>query len=166
MPIKNRQQLLVILAISAVALFAGDKLLLSPLLKSWDTRAKRVADLREKVQQGNRLTLRQTGIRKQWADMARRSLTNNMSAAEQQLFKAVDQWARDTGVTINAITPQWKRDSEDYITYDCRVDAAGDLSRLSQFLHRAEREPMALRFEAVELAARAAISRICCLRLA
>ena len=77
-----------------------------------------------------------------------------MSAAEQQVFRAIDSWAQDTGVTINAITPQWKHDSDDYITYDCRVDATGDISRLSRFLYRAEREPLALRMEGVELTAR------------
>jgi hypothetical protein len=100
------------------------------------------------------LLQRERGIRNHWDEMQRKSLTNNLSAAEQQLFRAIDSWAQDTGVIVNAITPQWKRDSDEYITYACRVDTTGDIGRLSQFIYRAEREPLALRIEAVELGAR------------
>jgi hypothetical protein len=40
------------------------------------------------------------------------------------------------------------------MTYECRIDAAGDLEHLSRFLYRVEREPMALKLESVELGAR------------
>ena len=58
------------------------------------------------------------------------------------------------GVTVSAITPQWKHDSDDYMTFECRVDAAGDLGKLSRFLYSVERDPMALKLELVELGAR------------
>ncbi len=53
MQIKNRQQLLIIGAIAAVALFAGDRLVLSPLLKAWSVRATRIADLRKDINRAN-----------------------------------------------------------------------------------------------------------------
>jgi len=100
------------------------------------------------------LVQRETGIRNHWEEMRKRSLTNNTSAAEQQVFRAIDSWAQDTGVIVHAITPQWKHDSDEYATYECRVDASGDLSRLSRFLYHVEREPLALKLDAVELNAR------------
>ena len=39
MQIKNRQQLLTVLAVAAVALFAGDHLVWEPLTKAWSGRA-------------------------------------------------------------------------------------------------------------------------------
>ena len=60
-------------------------------------------------------------------------------------------------MTITAITPlanQSRRDQESYATYDCRIDATGDMGRLSRFLYSAEREPMALKMQSVELGAR------------
>lgn len=154
MQIKNRQQLLVIVAVVGVALFAGDRLLLTPLLHAWDTRAARVKALRNQVSRGKMLVLRERGIRNHWDEMQRKALTNNTSAAEQQVFRAIDSWAQDTGVVINAITPQWKREADEYSTYQCRLDATGDINRLSRFLYRVEREPLALKIESVELGAR------------
>ena len=154
MQTKNRQQLLIVAAIAAVVLFAGDKLVLAPLVSAWDARAARIKVLHNQLARGKMLVQRERGIRNHWDDMQHRSLTNNPSAAEQQVFRAIDSWAQDTGVIINAITPQWKHDADEYSTYECRVDATGDLGRLSRFLYRVEREPLALRLDSVELNAR------------
>ncbi len=154
MQIKDRQKLLVILTATAVGLFAADQLVRAPLMSVWNARAARITALRSQVSRGRMLVERERGIRNHWSDMQHKALTNNLSAAEQQVFHAIDAWAQDTGVIVNAVTPQWKHDSDDYVTYECRVDAAGDIGRLSQFLYRAEREPLALKLEAVELSAR------------
>lgn len=154
MQIKDRQKLLVIVTIAAVALFAADHLIRAPLVSAWNARAAQLTKLRNNLARGRMLVQRERGLRNHWEDMQRKALTNNLSAAEQQVFRAIDSWAQDTGVIVNAVTPQWKHDSDDYITYACRIDASGDINKLSRFLYRAEREPLALRMEAVELSAR------------
>ena len=154
MQIKDRQKLLVMVTVVAVGLFAADQLVRAPLMSAWSARAARLTTLRNQVSRGQKLIQRERGIRNHWDDMQRKALTNNLSVAEQQVFRSIDSWAQDTGVIVNAVTPQWKHDSDDYVTYECRVDASGDIGRLSRFLYRAEREPLALRMEAVELSAR------------
>ena len=154
MQIKDRQKLLVIVTVAAVGLFALDQFVRAPLFSAWTARSARITALRNQVARGRMLLQRERGIRDHWADMQRRALTNNLSSAEQQVFRAIDSWAQETGVIVNAVTPQWKHDSDDYVTYECRIDASGDIGRLSQFVYRAEREPLALKFESVELSAR------------
>ncbi|HVM49862.1 MAG TPA: GspMb/PilO family protein [Candidatus Acidoferrum sp.] len=154
MQIKDRQHLLIIGAIAAVALFAADHLVLSPLLGAWGARATRITELRKQITQGRLLIQREAGIRGHWQQITNRALPNNPSAAEQQVVQAIDQCAQSSGVAISAITPQWKHDSDDYATYECRVDAAGDLDKLNRFLYSIEREPMALKLDLVELGAR------------
>ncbi len=154
MQIKNRQQLLIVGAIAVVVLFVGDRLLLTPLLNAWNARGKRIAELRQKISAAKALEQRGERIRSRWDEWSHNTLPNNPSAAEQKVFQAMDAWAQNSGVTISAITPQWKHDSDDYMTFECRVDAAGDLGRLSRFLYSVEREPMALKLELVELSSR------------
>ena len=154
MQIKNRRQLLIIGAITVIALFAGDQLVLSPLTAAWGARAMRIAELRKQISQGKLLVQREQGIRGHWEQMRTNALPNNTSAAEQQVVTAIDRWAQESGVAISAITPQWKHDSDDFMTYECRVDATGDLGKLSRFLYSVERDPMALKLELVELGAR------------
>ncbi len=154
MQIKNRQQLLTIGTIVMLGLFAADRLVVDPLMGFWDAKAKRIRQMRADVAQGKALLQRETSIRGLWSQMEHSTLTNNTSAAEQQLFGAIDSWRQNSGVAINGATPQWKHDADDYMTYQCRMDASGNLATLSKFLYDIEKDPMALRLDSIEISAR------------
>ena len=154
MEIKNRQQLLTIGAIVVLGLFAADKLVFDPLTKAWNAKAKRIQELRTHITQAQGLLKREAAIRGRWAQMERNTLTNNTSAAEQQLFGAVDSWRQDSRVAINGATPQWRHDADDYMTYQCRMDVSGDLPSLSKFLYNIEKDSRALKLDSIEISAR------------
>lgn len=154
MQIKDRQQLLVTAAIAVVVLFAGDKLVVSPLTAAWKSRHDEILKLRAQVDQGKKLLLREKGIRNYWREISSRSLTNDDSAAQQRVVQAINTWAQESRVALAGINPTWKHDSEDYSTFECHVDATGDLGQLTRFIYGAEREPLALKFQSIELGAR------------
>lgn len=154
MPIKNRQQFLLIVAGIGFALLLGDSLVFTPLVKLWQARSTRVADLRKKVTDGEAVLRREAVIESRWAQMQAHTLTNNPSLAEQDLLGAFDQWSQDARISVNSITPQWKRDNDDYQTLECRVDASGGIGTLSRFLYNIETDPMALKIDSVEISAR------------
>ena len=154
MPTKNRQKLLIYAAIAVLALFAADQLVRAPLMAFWNTRAEQLHRMRTQVDNGKKLLAREQSIRGRWDRMQHGTLTNNPSAAEQQLFAAIDSWRQDSRVVLSGATPQWKHDSDDYMTYQCRLDASGNLSSLTRFLYDIEKDPMALKLESIELAAR------------
>jgi hypothetical protein len=152
--IKNRQQLLTILTLSAVALLALDKIVWPPLQGIWDRRAQRIRTLKENVNGGNSMKLSRSAITSQWNKIQTGALSNNTSVAEQQLFTGFDRWAQMSGVIINSETPNWKQNNEgDYKTLECRVDAKGNVATLSQFLYQIEKDPMDVKLQSVELTA-------------
>ena len=153
MKIENRQQFLVALTIGAAALFLGVNFICEPLSNSWSARSAQIRQLRAKVSEGKLLIQREAGIRSRWSDMSTNALPYNPSLAEQQVLKAFDNWSRDTGAEISSIMPQWKNDSTNYMTLNCRVEASGNLGTLSQFLYDIEKGPAALKLDAVELSA-------------
>jgi hypothetical protein len=154
MNIKNRQQFLLVLTLIAFALLIGNSLVYEPMVKWWKSRETKIAALREQVNNGKTLVRRETFIRGRWAQMQTNALPGDASPAEQQVLKAFDNWARESGANINSITPQWNNDEDDYSTLECRVDASGDLQTLSRLLYEIENDPMALKLESVELTAR------------
>jgi hypothetical protein len=154
MKISNRQQLIAILAIAGVVLLAGDKILFKRLTHYWSGRADQITDLGKKISQGKLLLQREQGIRRRWTEMKGNTLPNDTSVAEQRLLRAFDQWAQESRISVTAITPQWKRDSEDYMLLECRVDALGNLGTITRFLYNIERDPMGLKLEAVQVSAR------------
>lgn len=154
MKTENRQQLLLLAALAAVVLFAGDKLVLTPLAGAWKGRAQSVATLRRQVAEGASLLRREPAIRGRWDDMRTNALPNNPSLAQEQVLKAFESWSQESGVSLNAITPQWKNDADDYRTLVCRVDASGTLWTLSRFLFDIEKDSMALKVESVDISTR------------
>jgi hypothetical protein len=154
MKIENRQQLLMALTIAVGILYAADQAVIEPLYGWWKARLKTVAELRAEVKNGRRLIQREAGLRSRWSQMRTNTLPDNHSLAEQQMLKAFDNWARESGAEVTGITPQWNNDSPDYVTLNCRLEATGDLGTLSRLVYDLEKDPMAFKLESVELSAR------------
>ena len=151
---KNRHQLLLLVAGLAVALLIADKIVLTGLLGAWKKRSTTLADLRTKVANGRGLINREQSLRDRWKEMQANTLPSNPSDAEQKLLKAFDTWSQDSRVSILSISPQTKRAGDDYVTLEARVEASGNLSGLSRFLYEIEKDPMALKLQAIELTSR------------
>lgn len=154
MQIKNRQQLLIVVALAVIVLFVGNLAIIEPLTQLWKKRGEQVAALRKKVEAGSQLIKREASLRGRWDQMRTNTLPNNPSLAEQQVLKAFDQWSQESRVSVTSITPQWKHDADDYMTLGCRVEASGTLASLSRFLYEIEKDPMALRLDSMEITAR------------
>ncbi|MGH7940935.1 MAG: type 4a pilus biogenesis protein PilO [Limisphaerales bacterium] len=153
MEIKNRQQFLIVLTLVLLGIYVGDLVVYAPLVKWWKTREADVVSLRQQVSQGRLLIRRESVIRGDWRHIRSNALANDPSQAEQRVLKAFNNWAGESGVNVESITPQWNNDQTDYSTLECRVEASGDLGTLSRFLYEIESDPMAVQLESVELTA-------------
>jgi Tfp pilus assembly protein PilO len=151
MNLKNRQDFLVMLTIAAIGLFVAVNFILTPLQHWWSDRQAQVRQLRDQVKEGNQLVRREAVIRSRWDDMRANALPPRASDAEQEFLKAMDDWSRDSGARITSILPQWKGESTNYMTLDCRVESDGDLGALSKFIYDIEKGPTAVRVDSVEL---------------
>ena len=155
MKTEHRQRLLAGLAIAFVALFALDRLIITPLTEGWKNRSTALAQLRKSIEQGTLLVQRESSTRGRWNEIRRSTLPVNASQAEKELLAAFEKWSADSRVSISSIRPQWKKGAtDDYSVLECRVDAAGSLPVLAKFLYSVESSPIAVRTESVEFTAR------------
>ncbi len=154
MEIKNRQRMLVIAAALGVAFLLGDKLIVTPLTESWQARAKQIAELTKQVNQGSLLVSRDSVIRDRWDQMRTNTLPMDVSFAENDVLTAFERWSKLSGISISSIKPQWKQAGEDFMTLECRADAYGNIQAVTRFLYEVEKDPLALRVEAVEITSR------------
>lgn len=148
-----RQKILTIALVAIVAIWLGDKLVVSPLIQNWKARSGRIAELRRSVSQGRLLLERERSIRGHWDGMRTNTLPRETSVAESQVLKALERWSKESQLKLS-IKPQWKQVSEDYMTLECRADASGTIQALTQFLYNVEKDPLALKVDAVEITAR------------
>jgi hypothetical protein len=151
MIISNRQKLLSIFAITAIAIWVGDKMLLTPLTNLWKARDVRIAELNKSINQGNLVLGRSQSIHSRWDQMRTNTLPSETSVAENEVLRAFERWSQDSRISITSIRPQWKRTADDYMTLECRADAAGDIQALTRFLYDVEQDPMAFKVEIVEI---------------
>ena len=150
MKIENRQKLLLIVVIALVGLWLANLIVFSPVYAWWHKRSQSIKELQANVKHGNLLLSNETPIRKQWSEMLSNMLPNNVSLAEQQMLKSFDNWAQQSGATLTGIQPQWKNDSTNYMTLNCRVEASGTIATLGQFIYRVEKGPLGMKLDSVE----------------
>ena len=154
MNINNRQQLLAIVAVAAIALLLGDRLVLTPLTTAWKERSQKIVSLKKSLNQGELLLDRDKRIRETWNNMRTNTLPVNLSAAENEVVKAFFRWSEQSGISITSTRPQWRRNTDDYMLLECRADTFGSIESLSRFLYEIEKDPLALRVESVEITTR------------
>jgi hypothetical protein len=152
--IKNRQQLLLILAGTAIVLLLSDRFVFTPLIKTWKEHSQRIIQLQRSIAQGEILSDRSATIRQQWENMRTNTLPVNLSAAENLMLKGFDHWSEASRISISSIKPQWKRNADDYVVLECRADAFGTIDAVSRFLYEMEKDSLPLRVESVEITAR------------
>ena len=152
MQIKNRQQFLTIITLSAVGLLALDRIVRPPLQKIWDDRSRRIETLQQQVKDGQLLLQRKTWLNNHWEDIQHSTLPNDPTAAEQLLFSGLNDWVQFSDVALQGVSPTWKQGNDPaYKTLECRVDVSGRIDQLSRFLYSMETDKMALRVQSIEM---------------
>lgn len=165
MNVKQRQQMLLLLAGLAVVLLLGDRLVLTPLVAVWKDRAARMDELRASLAQGELLMQREDAIRSRWSSMKDNTLPGTPSAAENELLKAFERWSRESGISIASIQPQWREGDEEYLSLECRAEGFGGMEAVSRFLYEVENDPMPVKVDGVEITARDAQGQVLTLGL-
>jgi hypothetical protein len=155
MEIKNRETFLKIAVGVVVGLFLLDWLVLEPGIASWKKQSEKLDALRQKVTRGRQLIEREKSIRGRWDEMLRTDLNDDSSAAENDVFKALNRWARESRVNFTSLTPQWRAHEEaGYDTFECRATATGDQASLARLIYEIEVDPLPARVEDCEMITR------------
>ncbi len=150
----RRRRVLMVAAIVAVGAVAGDRVILTPLLDFWKARTERVADLEKSLGKGRVLAEREETMKDRWQEMKERSLPVDMSLAEDQVLKSVGRWARDSRLGVTSLKPRWLRDEDDFRKIEFRAAAEGNIESIARFVYELERDPLPLKIEDIEIAAR------------
>lgn len=152
---KSRETLLKIGVGVVVGLFLLDRVILEPAIEGWKAQSERLSALEQKVQRGRQLVGREASIRSRWAEMQTTDLNDDSSAAENDVFKALNRWARDSRINFTNLTPQWRaHEDAGYDTFECRATATGDQAALGRLIYEIETDPLPAHVEEAELSAR------------
>jgi len=152
--IDNRQKMLVFVAIGGMALLAGDHLVIEPLIRLWKARSERITELTKLIDDGGRTLERGPILRQRWQGMLTNTLPANDAVAESKVIGAQRRWSEYSAFNVLSIKPNWRQETDDYKTYECRVDGTGAMPAVARFIYELERDPLALRVEDIEIQAK------------
>jgi hypothetical protein len=156
---RRREVILKIAAGGVIGLFLLDRMVLSPAIAGWKQQGERLSSVREKVKRGRQVLEREKATRARWDEMLRTDLPEDNSAAEDEVFKAITRWARDSQISFTSLTPQWRNHEEGYDTFECRATATGDQAALGRLVYEIESDPLPARIEECDLSARDAVGK-------
>jgi Tfp pilus assembly protein PilO len=137
-----------------VGALGGDRLVLTPLLRLWNTRAKRITELDRSINHGVLLVDRERALTERWGEMKAQSRSRETSATENEVLSAVSHWASAGELAVTSLKPRWILDEEQCRKLEIQVSTTGKLASVARFLYELEIDPQALKVEDVELTAR------------
>jgi Tfp pilus assembly protein PilO len=152
---KSREKILIITIGVCAGLWLLDVLLIEPISASWSARQTKIADMRQKIQDGKALIERAADIEKRWKTMRDNSLPNNLTYSESVLFNSFDMWGAASGVILVGQKPESKdSDDPEYSNMEWHTDVTGTRTQIAGFLYDVESSPLALKVESVELSSK------------
>ena len=155
MEIKNREKFLAIAVGAAILFFwLGDVVVIKPMIRSWNNRSDRIAQLRKQLNDDQQLLARGPQLLSRWSNMQSNSLSSSPAQAESQLFNSFDTWVRSSGVTQGSFHPQVRDTDQNYSVLECRADVTGNMQQIFDFLYNLEKDPIAIRLDTVGLTSR------------
>ena len=142
------------LTVAVVALFLGEKLVITPLWNSWKARLERIAKLKVNVSNGEALLQRGESLTDRWGEMKLNALPAESSLAESRMSGGFQRWTQSSGVSMTSYRPTWKRAGDDYMTLECRADISGNMAAISRFLFEIEHDPLGVKVDSADIATR------------
>lgn len=148
---KRRTRVLFVLAVVCVAALLGDKFIWRPLWANLRSTTERRDRLTVELQQAKEMRIQGSKWRNQVEEMKKMLLPVVPAEAESLVLNAVDEWSRDTGLTVTSLRPRWKRRDNRTAYLELLLSGEGRLDEVTAFLFELEAAPMALALEEVEL---------------
>jgi Tfp pilus assembly protein PilO len=152
-PRNSRELTLKLAALACIAVLLGDRLVLTPMIRAWDVRTRRLRDLELTVGKGKALLAQEQHWRDRWAEEQRKLLPAGASEAEGTVVQALHRWARESGLRLTSVRPRGNQDVTRSQSLEIQAAATGSMGALARFLYAVETAPMALAVEDLELSA-------------
>ena len=156
MALSKRERLIAAGTGVAIAVFVGNRYALEPYVAARDTVAAERATVSAQLDDAQRTFTRRKRMDREWRDMLSGGLKADAGEAEQQLYEAVGDWARESGVTVLTSDPQRAPQRGRTQIVRLRVTGTGTTAAFSKLLWRVETSSLPVKVDEFTLTSRTA----------
>lgn len=152
-------QVLIVVLICGAGLFGLWYLELSDLQTQIDQRTKQIDDLQKTIAASQEQEKRLEQIKKEAMDLQEKlemlKMVLPLDKETDQIFRAVQQLAADSGLQVTRVGPRAQIDHEVYTEYPIDLEANGPYHTVGAFLDRIRQLPRIVNINALKLQSRA-----------
>ncbi|HWB53506.1 MAG TPA: GspMb/PilO family protein [Tepidisphaeraceae bacterium] len=127
---------------------------ISPLLDARSQLENNRLTTMQSLQEATHLFAVERVDRRKWDQMTHYGLRTDASAAESQMLHAIQDWARDAGLTLTGNKPDRAEAQKPFQKITFHVTTTGNLAAVNRFLWNAETATIPARIEDLTIAAR------------
>lgn len=154
MGIRQRERLLIIATLACLGIFLGDRIILTPLARTWSRRSERISELKKSVEKGALLVSRRADVERRWKEIQDAGLPDDPSQVEERILSRVQEWESQSSLALSSLKPRWREPDEESKKLEIRLTASGSLDSISRFLYEAEADALPICVEDVGLTSR------------
>lgn len=152
MVLSKRERSILLSTAAAVVLLMLNWIVVDPLWAERGTLADEIDAAQLKLARDQGLVANMPAMNRRWREMVSGAVKDNVSEAESQLYRAIDDWAQSSG--FNVATTNRERASEkekDFLRMTVRITGTGGMSQVARFLHHAQMATIPVRVTEVTI---------------
>jgi len=147
----KREKLLMIITAAAVGILIFDKLILGPMVDSYDSDLEEIEMLERKVMQQHALIDSIGSWKRKKRSFDEASLPESKSESENLLLKTFSMWGKGVGLAITSMRPSWKSERGKEPTVDLRLSGNGSMSSIVKFIAKVETNSLPLEIRTLKI---------------
>lgn len=155
MVLSRRERLILIGTLLVIAVFALDRLILTPVLDARGEILNQKRDLIREMEKASELFEQKSRVSRKWDEMVNGGLNSDVSSTESIVLNALRTWAQNYGLTLSSIKPEREK-GQGAIMQEIlfNVACSGNMSSVGQFLWQIENTTLPLRITEFQLGSR------------
>ena len=153
MALTNREQKIMIIAVSAVLILVCDRYLLTPILNRRSEISMQKEQLQAQLDESLALLERAKVLKPRWNDMLDSGLSYSVEDTEGKVFRYLENASGSTNFSITSIQPEHLPKQEKFGMIEFMVSGAGSMESVTRFLWEVETANVPLKIETLQLGA-------------
>ncbi len=138
MALNKREKYIMIAAVLAVAVLAGDSLLITPMLEKRAALSTELSDAQSRLDKSRSILKQKNAIEKHWNELSAKGLTENAEELESSVLRYLKDSSVSCGVSLSGLQPEIKAVKDNMGQMVFTVSAGGSMAAISEFLWNIE----------------------------
>jgi hypothetical protein len=150
MVLSKREQIILIMTVIAVGVFAGDKFVVTPITDKLEALDTQREQLKQELADADILFHKQRRLQETWEKLVAEGFRNG-AEAEGRILGVLNDWSGEVGLKVSSIRPERMPSDKDLQEMIFAFGGSGSLQAVAQLLWQIETSPLPIKIKSMTL---------------